>query len=65
MSVFLTVKALAEQTGWDIKTIYAYAKDEYDPLPIRYVRGRFRYGILIASEAEEWVRRNSRLYSEK
>lgn len=65
MAAFMTVKKLAEETGWDEKNIRAYAKDASDPLPIYYVKQRFRGGVVIVEEVEEWIRRNSRLYSEK
>ena len=65
MSDYMTVKQLAEETGWDEKNIRAYAQDSNDPLPIRYVKNRKRGGIVIVDEVSEWIRRNSRLYSEK
>lgn len=65
MSSFMTVKQLADETGWDVKSIYEYANDRSDPLPIYYVRQRSRGGVVIVEEVAEWMRRNSRLYSER
>ena len=65
MSAFMSVRQLADETGWDVKQIYAYASDRSDPLPIRYVRGRCRGGVVIVDEVKEWISRNSRLYSER
>jgi hypothetical protein len=65
MAAFMTVKQLANETGWDEKNIRAYAMDSSDPLPIHYVKGRERGGVVIVEEVSEWIRRNSRLYSER
>ena len=65
MPNYMTVRQLADETGWDERSIYEYARDKSDPLPIYYVRQRMRGGVLIADEVSEWIRRNSRLYSEK
>lgn len=65
MRTFMSVRRLAEETGWDVKNIYAYADDAKDPLPIHYVKGRYRGGVVIAEEVAEWIRRNSRLYSDR
>lgn len=61
----MTVRQLADETGWDEKNIRDYARDAVDPLPIHYVKQRHRGGIVIVEEVQEWIRRNSRLYAEK
>ena len=65
MAAYMTVRQLADETGWDEKNIRDYARDSADPLPIYYVKQRHRGGIVIVDEVSEWIRRNSRLYSEK
>ncbi len=65
MPAFMSVKQLAEETGWDVSCIYEYARDVADPLPIYYVKQRYRGGVVIVDEIKEWMHRNSRLYSEK
>lgn len=65
MASYMTVGQLAAETGWDEKNIRAYARDPVDPLPIHYVKQRHRGGVVIVEEVSEWIRRNSRLYSEK
>ena len=65
MADYMTIRQLADETGWDEKNIYAYARDASDPLPVYYVKQRQRGGVVIVEEVSEWIRRNSRLYSEK
>lgn len=65
MAAYMSVKRLADETGWDSKQIYEYAKDRSDPLPIYYVKNRYRGGVVIVDEVSEWIRRNSRLYADR
>ena len=65
MESFMSVKRFADECGWDVKLVYEYARDGSDPLPIHYVKGRHRGGVVIVQEVSEWIRRNSRLYSER
>lgn len=59
------VKRLAAETGWDIHTIYGYAGRDEDPLPLRYVEGRKRRGIIKEESFWEWFDRNSVAYAER
>ena len=65
MANYMTVRQLADETGWDEKSIYEYAGDKVDPLPLYYVKQRLRGGVLIVEEVSDWIRRNSRAYLEK
>ena len=64
MSVITTVPDLAKQWHKRPKALYDLALREDDPLPVRYLPGD-RYGGVLVSEFEEWLRRNSVLANER
>lgn len=64
-SVYLTVSELADQWRIDRNGIYGMASGTDDPLPIRYLGGRVRSGVIDVSELRAWVARNSKLYGER
>ena len=64
MQIMTTVPELASQMHKDPAQLYAWAKRDNDPLPLRYVGGE-RYGAVIVREFEEWFIRNSVLMSER
>ena len=55
---------LAEQGHKSPDKLYEWAKREEDPLPVRYIEGE-RYGTVLVSEFEDWMKRNGRLFNEK
>lgn len=63
--MLITVKTLAEEAGWAVETVYEFAARKSDPLPVRYLPGRKRRGVVIEGEFREWMERNSTLYSER
>ena len=62
--VMTTVPDLAREWHKSTDTIYALAARENDPLPVRYMDGD-RYGGVLVSEFEAWLRRNTRLFRER
>jgi len=64
MPIITTIPDLAKQWHKKPQTLYALAKRESDPLPIRYLDGD-RYGGVLVSEFEEWLRRNTKLLNER
>lgn len=64
-TVFIPATEVASQIGVDMPSFREYAKRKTDPLPIRYLPGRRRYGFFIVSEIEEWMLRNTDLYAER
>lgn len=64
MRVVITVPDLAGQMHKSTDKLYAWAQREEDPLPLRYVDGE-RYGVILVSEFEWWLKRNGRLMNER
>lgn len=64
MDVAITPTKLAKQLGKSVDKVYAWAKRENDPLPIRYVDGE-RYGSILVSEFESWFKRSGKLKGER
>lgn len=62
--VVLTVRSIREQTGWGADRIYEFASRAKDPLPLRQVDGTERGSVVLASEFEDWLVRNSELFGE-
>ena len=59
-----TVPDLARDGHMSPDRLYALAARDVDPLPLRYLEGA-RYGQILVSELEEWVKRNGELYSKR
>lgn len=59
-----TVPDLAKDGHISADKLYELAKREHDPFPVRYLDGA-RYGQVLISEADEWVRRNGTLMNER
>ena len=64
MQVMITVPELAEQMHKSTDQLYAWARREKDPMPLRYVSGE-RYGSMLVDEFSEWFKRNGELMSER
>ena len=64
MSVMTTIPDLAKEWHKGTDTLYALASRDHDPLPVRYLDGD-RYGGVLVSEFESWLKRNSKLFSER
>ncbi|NPD33078.1 hypothetical protein HLV35_07400 [Eggerthellaceae bacterium zg-997] len=62
--VFMTFADIKAQMGVDRKTLYGWARDEEDPLPMRYPMGARRGAVALSSEVSEWFLRNSRPFGE-
>lgn len=62
---YMTAGELADSWGVAPEKLYEYARRESDPLPIRYVRGKTRYGIVMVEEVSEWLLRNSVLFNDR
>lgn len=62
---YLTTRKLAECWGTNLSTIHEYSRRAADPLPVRYIDGKKRGGIVIVDEASDWLRRNSTSYQER
>lgn len=62
---YMTVSQLASMWGTKVETIRTYARRADDPLPIRYIAGKSRYGFIALSELEPWVERNTCLLGER
>ncbi len=63
--MLIRASRLAEEAGWSPDTVYELAAREDDPLPVRYLPGRTRGGVVVESEFLEWMERNSVMYSER
>ena len=42
----------------------ALARRAEDPLPVRYLKGKTRYGFVVVPELMEWLERNSEVRSD-
>lgn len=62
--VWTTIPALAREGHVGVDRLYELAAREVDPLPLRFVDGA-RYGQVLVSEFEAWVKRNSVTYAER
>lgn len=62
--VNITVSDLAEQMGVKTNTLYALARRDEDPLPLRTLNGFKRSSSMLVSEWEEWFERNTELFRE-
>lgn len=58
--VTMTVRDICEQARKGREQVYAWARRKHDPLPVYYIDGE-RYGQVLVSDYEAWVRRNGRL----
>ena len=65
MATYMTAPELAEEWGVKLNSVYALAGASKDPLPIHYVMGKTRNGFVIVDELNEWIGRNTVLYSER
>lgn len=63
--MWTTIPKLAEEAGKDSCRLYALARRKADPLPLRYLPGDERGGVVLESELAEWVQRNCELYAER
>ena len=63
--VWTTIAELAREGHVSKDRLYELARREDDPLPLRYLDGGGRYGQVLVSEFDEWVRRNGALYNER
>lgn len=64
MRTITTVPDLAREWHKSTDTLYRLAAREEDPLPVRYLEGD-RYGGVLVSEFESWLKRNTNLFNEK
>lgn len=62
--VCITTTALAEQLGTRNDKLMALARRAEDPLPVRYLKGKTRYGFVVVPELMEWLERNSEVRSD-
>lgn len=60
-----TVPELAKEGHISAEKLYELARREEDPLPLRFLGDRSRYGQVLCSEMDEWVRRNGVLMNER
>ncbi len=65
MTVWTTVPDLAREGHVSADRLYELARREVDPLPLRYIGGGTRYGQILVSELEDWVKRNGCFYNER
>lgn len=63
--VLMSVADMQRQTGWGRSRIYEYAARAADPLPLRYVDGMERGGVVVVDELLAWLDRNSVAYNER
>jgi len=59
-----TIPDIAREGHMSADTLYALARRDNDPFPLRYLDGA-RYGQVLISEADEWFRRNGKLANER
>ena len=62
--VMVTVMDLAEQMHVDANTLYAFARRDDDPMPLRTLHGFKRSSAMLVSDWAEWYERNSELFRE-
>ncbi|MEC4294015.1 hypothetical protein [Adlercreutzia shanghongiae] len=62
--VCITTTALAEQLGTRRDKLMVYARRADDPLPVRYLSGKKRYGFVVVAELMDWLERNSEVRSD-
>lgn len=60
-----TIPELAAEGHVSPDRLYELARRKKDPLPLRYLGDDARYGQVLLSELDEWVRRNGELYAER
>jgi hypothetical protein len=64
MGAWTTIAELAADGHVGENRLYELAKRRDDPLPLRYLPGA-RYGQVLVSEFDEWVKRNTTLANER
>ena len=62
--LWTTVPDLAKEGHISTEKLYELSRRKHDPFPVRYIDGS-RYGQVLISEADEWVRRNGVLMNER
>ena len=62
--MWTTIPELARDGHISADRLYELARRENDPFPVRYI-DESRYGQVLISEADEWVRRNGVLMNER
>lgn len=55
---YLTPLQAAEELSVEVHSIHAWAKRDFDPLPVRLPPGNTRQGRIFRPELNEWVLRN-------
>lgn len=63
--VLMSINDVQRQTGWSKPRIYDFAARTSDPLPLRYVDGTERGGVVVVAELIAWLDRNSIMYAER
>lgn len=63
--VLMSINDVQRQTGWSKPRIYDFAARASDPLPLRYVDGTERGGVVVVAELIAWLDRNSSMYAER
>ena len=64
LPVCMTMGLLAEQLGTRKDKLMVYARRAEDPLPVRYLDGKKRYGFVMVSEFSAWLERTSEVRSD-
>lgn len=63
--VLMSVADIQKQTGWSRTRIYEFAARALDPLPLKFVNGTNRGGVVVVAELLAWLDRNGCSYMER
>ena len=64
MATMTTISRLAEEMEMSPNTLYALARRDDDPLPLRTLKGMKRSSALVVDDWLAWYERNTDLFKE-
>ena len=57
--VYMPLSAVARQMGTRDDYLLPYIRRAEDPMPVRWLAGKSRYGFVIVAELNAWLERNT------
>lgn len=57
--VYMPLSAVARQMGTRDDYLLPYIRRAEDPMPVRWLAGKSRYGFVIVEELNAWLERNT------
>lgn len=63
--VYMPLSEVALQMGTRDDKLLPYIRRSEDPMPVRYLPGKRRYGFVIVAELNDWLARNALGWAER